>query len=89
MGATKDRMDFRLERTVKQRIERAATLTGQTVSAFAVSALMREANSILAEHEAIVLNADASRKFLARLDKDIKPNQNLRRAAKRHKELVA
>lgn len=89
MGTTKERMDFRLERAVKQRIERAATLTGQTVSAFAVSALMREANSILAEHEAITLNAEASRKFLARLDKEIKPNRNLQRAAKRHRELIA
>ena len=89
MTATKDRLDFRLDRSIKQRIERAASLTGQTVSAFAVSALMREANTILAEHDAISLNARASREFLARLDKDIKPNNNLKRAARRYKELVS
>jgi uncharacterized protein (DUF1778 family) len=89
MNRTKDRLDFRLDRSIKLRIERAATVTGQSVSSFAVAALVREANSILAESEAITLNAEASRVFLDRLDKDIKPNARLKRAAKRHAELIA
>ncbi len=89
MPNTKDRLDFRLDRVAKRRIERAASLTGQSVSSFAVAALMREANSILAEHEAIILNAEASRKFLERLDKDVKPTRNLKRAAKKHQEMIA
>lgn len=89
MTTTKDRLDFRLDRSVKSRIERAASLTGQSISSFALAALVREANLVLAEHDAISLNAEASRKFLARLDKEIKPNQNLRRAAQKHQELIA
>ena len=89
MASTKDRLDFRLDRTIKLRIERAASLTGQSVSSFAVAALIREANSILSESEAIVLGAEASREFLSRLDKDVKPNARLRRAAKRHSEMIA
>lgn len=89
MATTKDRMDFRLDRTAKLRIERAASLTGQSVSAFAIAALLREANSVLAENEVIALNAEASRSFLKRLDADIKPNRKLKLAAKRHAEIIA
>jgi len=82
------RMDFRLQPAHKRRIERAAALTGQTVSSFAVSVLLREANQLLSEETEIVLNAKASREFIARLDRDIKPNRRLRRAAKRHGKLI-
>ncbi len=84
----RDRLDFRLDRNIKRKIEHAASLAGQSVSTFALAALVREANSVIAEHEAIALNAEASREFLKRLDREIKPNRQLRRAAKRHAETI-
>ena len=89
MATAVERLDFRLDRPSKQRIRNAAALRGETVSAFAVSVLLREADSILKDHATITLNAKASREFLDRADKDIKPNAKLRRAAKRHRGLTA
>ncbi len=89
MPATTTRLDFRLGPALKRRIEEAASLRGQTVSSFAVSVLVSEANRVLAESAAITLNAKASREFLDRLDKDLKPNRKLRRAARRHRELIS
>lgn len=88
MADTMTRLDFRLQPALKRRIERAAAVTGQTISSFAVSVLLREANHLLAKDTEIVLNAEASRTFITRLDKDLKPNRHLRRAARRHRELI-
>lgn len=88
MADTMTRLDFRLQPALKRRIERAAAATGQTISSFAVSVLLREANHLLAKETEIALNANASRTFIARLNKDTQPNRYLRRAAKRHRELI-
>lgn len=45
-------------------------------------------DNLLAKDTEIVLNAEASRTFITRLDKDLKPNRYLRRAARRHRELI-
>lgn len=88
MATTITHLDFRLDHNLKRRVEKAAALSGQSVSAFAASVIVREANSILAEHATISLNAEASRQFLGRLDQDIKPNRKLRKAAGHHRELI-
>jgi uncharacterized protein (DUF1778 family) len=41
------RLDFRLNRQVKEVIEQAAAISGQSVSDFAVSALYRTAKEVL------------------------------------------
>ncbi|MBU0567154.1 DUF1778 domain-containing protein [bacterium] len=88
MATTITQLDFRLDRDLKRCIEKAAALRGQSVSAFAASVIVREANSILAEHATISLNACASQQFLDRLDQDIKPNRKLRKAARCYRELI-
>jgi uncharacterized protein (DUF1778 family) len=82
------RLDFRLQPALKRRIERAAAVRGQTVSSFAVSVLLREADQLLAREGGIALGVEASRTLLARLDRDLRPNRRLRRAARRHRELI-
>jgi uncharacterized protein (DUF1778 family) len=78
------RLNFRLSRAVKERVERAALLSGQSVSDFAVSALARSADDILQRHNILTL-ADQDRDFfLALLDQDDKPSEKALAAAARY-----
>lgn len=79
------RLDFRLSRQVKEVIERAAVVSGQSVSDFAVSALYRTAKEVLEKEQTPHLSSRDRDVFLAMLDSDAKPNEALRRAARRYK----
>ena len=79
------RLDFRLNRQVKEVIEQAAAVSGQSVSDFAVSALYRTAKEVLEREQTTRLSNRDRDVFLALLDSDAKPNEALKRAAKRYK----
>jgi uncharacterized protein (DUF1778 family) len=79
------RLDFRLNRQVKDVIERAAAVSGQSVSDFAVSALYRTAKEVLEKEQTTRLSSRDRDLFLALLDSDAKPNEALKRAARRYK----
>ena len=79
------RLDFRLNRQVKEVIERAAAVSGQSVSDFALSALYRTAKEVLEREQTTRLSNRDRDIFLAMLDSDAKPNEALKRAAKRYK----
>ena len=79
------RLDFRLNRQVKEVIEQAAAISGQSVSDFAVSALYRTAKEVLEREQTTRLSNRDRDVFLALLDSDAKPNEALKRAAKKYK----
>lgn len=80
------RMNFRLSRRIKERVERAAQLSGQSVSDFAASTLAREADEVIARQQTITL-ADADRDFFLRmLDEDAEPSEKSLAAAARYRE---
>jgi uncharacterized protein (DUF1778 family) len=79
------RLDFRLNRQVKEVIEQAAAVSGQSVSDFAVSALYRMAREVLEKEQTTRLSNRDRDIFLTVLDSDAKPNEALKRAAKRYK----
>ena len=79
------RLDFRLNRQVKEVIEQAAAVSGQSVSDFAVSALYRTAKEVLEREQTARLSNRDRDVFIAMLDSDAKPNDALKRAAKRYK----
>ena len=78
------RLNFRLNSRQKDLIERAACITGQSVSDFATSTLVERARRIV-EHHTVLSNRDRDI-FLAMLDADPEPNAALKRAVKRYKE---
>jgi len=80
------RLDVRLTRQLKELIAEAASLTGQTVSDFAVSTLTEAARQIVQQNSMTVLSNRDRDIFLSMLDADAKPNFSLRRAAKRYKK---
>lgn len=82
------RMDFRLRPDLKDRIEKAASISGKSVTDFAVSILVESADEILERyHVAELTNRDRDL-FLSILDQEAMPNEKLLRAAKTHKKLI-
>ncbi len=81
------RLNFRLAADMKDTIEEAAALTGQTVSDFAISVLVGSARRVIQEHDKTVLTNRDRDTFLALLDQtDARPNTALVAAARRYKK---
>ncbi len=90
MGTTAQnmRLDVRLGADHKKLIEQAADLLGQTVSAFTVSTLVREAAEVTERFGALRLSDRDRDAFLAACDEASEPNAKLRQAAQAHAEAV-
>lgn len=83
------RLNFRLAADLKQTVEEAAALTGQTVSDFAISVLVRSARRVIEEHDQTILGQRDRDLFVALLDQtDAKPNKAIRAAARRYQKRV-
>jgi len=78
------RLEMRLERRAKDLIERAAALTGQTMTNFAVSNLVESALETIERHEQRLLSDRDRDRFLAALDRPAKPLPSLKKAARQH-----
>jgi len=83
------RFDLRLPEPAKDRIERAAEITGSTTTEFVRAAADDAARKVLADYENTVLVEDDRKVFFAALLNPGKPSQVLLDAAERHKKLVA
>jgi uncharacterized protein (DUF1778 family) len=78
------RLDFRLQREHKALIERAASVHGQTVTQFAVSALLQAAHESIQQASLTTLSTRDRDVFLQMLDSSAAPTAALKQAAKRH-----
>lgn len=68
MSIKEARLDFRLAPEAKARIERAAKLTSESVSAFVVQAAISAADDILAREDVTVMPAEQFDALMAALD---------------------
>ena len=82
------RLNFRVRPDIKDRIEKAATVSGKSITDFAVSTLSDTADEILERYKVAELSDRDRDIFLSLLDRAEKPNRALRRAAKTHKKLI-
>jgi uncharacterized protein (DUF1778 family) len=81
---TKDeRLNFRIRADVKERIEMAAKLSGQTVSDFITSASANAALEVINKHRSLELTEVEFARFCAALEADIAPNEAAIEAARR------
>ncbi len=82
-------LDLRIQGELRTLIERAATLSGETLSTFVLSSTLRRAGKVLREADVIELSNEARDRFLAVLDDvDPKPNAALLKAAERHEAMI-
>lgn len=88
-AARDQRLDLRIQGEMKTLIERAAALSGETLSTFVLSSTLRRARKVLREADVIDLSNEARDRFLAVLDDvDTRPNAALLKAADRHEAMV-
>jgi uncharacterized protein (DUF1778 family) len=79
------RLNFRLPTELKQTIEEAAARTGQSISDFAVSTLVRTARDVI-EQESVTRLSNRDRDVFVSLldDKKVQPNEALTAAARKY-----
>jgi len=83
------RLDVRLREEQKRLIGEAARFLGQTVSAFTVTTLVRQAEEVVQRSKILRLSNRDRDAFLAALDNPPEPHARLRKAAKLHARKVA
>ncbi len=83
-----ERIDARLPAETKQFIERAAGISGVTLSDFVISKAYEAARTIVREHDTWVLNRQDSKAFVDAMLDPPEPNDALKDAASRYKARV-
>ncbi len=83
------RLSIRLPVSVKERIEQAARISGVSLTDFTISNLAESADEVLERHQFRKLSKRDRDIFLAMLDSTDEPNENLIRAFKARRELIA
>lgn len=83
------RLNVRLPLHVKERVEKAAIISGLTVTDFAIHVLANSADEVLERHNTRTLSDRDRDLFLQMLDNPPKPNEALRKAAQRYNESAA
>jgi uncharacterized protein (DUF1778 family) len=82
-----ERIEARLSSEAKAVIQRAADISGRSVSDFVVTSALEAAKETIREHEVIVLSVRDSKTFVEALLNPKGPNEALRRAFRQHREL--
>lgn len=85
MSARTERLDMRLTPDQKDLLERAASLSGQPLTGFALSHLVERAQEILDRFQRTVLSRRDAERFLDILSSDPEPTPALKAALRRRK----
>lgn len=83
----KQRIDLRLNEDDKHMIEEAAAMTNQSISQFMVSTASERAAEVIDQHRRLLLNEESWNLVMDAITNPSVPNERLKRAAKRLREL--
>jgi uncharacterized protein (DUF1778 family) len=83
-----ERLEARISREQKRLFQRAAELQGRTLTDFVVSSAHEAAVRTIGEMQIIRLSADDSRAFAQALLNPREPNERLRAAARRYRDMI-
>ena len=78
-------LNLSLSASERNLLEQAASLTGQSIDRFALTALLDRAREVVQTDTVRVLSHRDAVRFLELLDADVEPNDALRRAAERYR----
>ncbi|EAT8962650.1 DUF1778 domain-containing protein [Salmonella enterica] len=88
MSALKNqRIDLRLNEDDKHMIEEAAAMTNQSISQFMVSTASERAAEVIDQHRRLLLNEESWNLVMDAITNPPAPNDRLKRAANRLREL--
>ena len=82
-----ERVEIRMTPAQKQNIERAAGLRGTSVTDFILNAVQPAANATIQEFELLELRNEDRRVFVEALINPPEPNEALKAAVARHREM--
>jgi len=88
LDTKQDRINLRLNRSVKRALERAASFEGKTVSNFILTSALAHAEKTIHEHEVMSLNSRDSEAFFNALAKPVHFNKKLAAAFEEHDHRV-
>lgn len=82
------RMNIRLAPTIKERVARAAALSGQDLTEFAVATLSEKADLVIERHDHLLLGSEEHEFFLNALAEPIiqEPSERSRSAAEKYRQ---
>ncbi len=83
-----ERLEARLPAEAKAIIQHAADISGRSLSDFVATSALEAAEETIRRHEVIVLSARDSIAFVEALLNPREPNEALREAFRRHRELI-
>ncbi|EAA7677039.1 DUF1778 domain-containing protein [Salmonella enterica] len=83
----KQRIDLRLNEDDKHMIEEAAAMTNQSISQFMVSTASERAAEVIDQHRRLLLNEESWNLVMEAITNPPAPNDRLKRAANRLREL--
>lgn len=83
----KQRIDLRLNENDKHMIEEAAAMTNQSISQFMVSTASERAAEVIDQHRRLLLNEESWNLVMDAITNPPAPNDRLKRAANRLREL--
>jgi uncharacterized protein (DUF1778 family) len=89
MPIATERLEARVSRQQKKLFQRAAELRGVTLTDFLIVSLQEAATKTIEDHNTVRLTIEEQKAFVEALMNPPAPNQNLRRAAERHRKTVA
>ncbi len=76
-GRHRDRLDFKLQESKKRMYQRAAEITGESLTAFAVSAMDARAEAVIRAHDTMILSLEESVTFIDLMCAPLAPNARL------------
>ena len=82
------RIDLRPDERAKNRLERAAARLGMPLSSFVLSAALERAQQVLTLDERVLSDRDRARIMALLESSPPAPNKALKKASKRHRELI-
>ncbi|HMS40627.1 MAG TPA: DUF1778 domain-containing protein [Pyrinomonadaceae bacterium] len=83
-----ENIHIRISSNIKEIIEKAIAVSGQTLTDFATRSLLNSASEVLEREYVTTLSNHDRDRLLAMLDADDEPNEALRQAAKIHNQLI-
>jgi uncharacterized protein (DUF1778 family) len=81
----RERLEARITAEQKELFQRAADLSGRSLTDFVVASVQEAAQEVVRRHDVIVLSPRDSLRFVDALLDPPEPNERLRAAARRHR----
>ncbi|MGF1539266.1 MAG: DUF1778 domain-containing protein [Pleurocapsa sp.] len=86
---TMARLEARISPEIKALLQKAADLEGRTLTDFVIASVQAEAYRVIEQHQRLKLNVEDSEAFVDALLNSPKPNDAMKAAAKRYKQVIS